>query len=158
MAQKKYLQKRDPVFGICINLVRSHVDRQEGIETMRREQEALRTQIKGFNMSGMPSSSRSGISDPVSATVEKIEAIEEVIKAEQHRVNVVAAAIENLGSFEKDLEIGEKIRQCILDNILQGGFIMPFEHITGYPYGRKTFYTQRKHFLREIAKELHLMR
>lgn len=151
--------ERDPIIGICLQLVKTHNERIESIKIMAQEQNDLRNKIKGITITDMPMAPHSGVSDPTSGTVARISDLDEWIKDEQHRVDVVAYAIDRLGFFEPDIEIRNKIRKSILENIRQGGYKMPYEHLIDYPekYDRTAFYAQRKAFLQGIAKDLHLL-
>ena len=158
MTPKKKKSCRDPILMICQKIVETHEARKESIKLMKEECEALFGKLAEAKFTDMPVSHGNEVSDPVQQTYYLIEQLKVQIEEEQKRVEVVEAAIKNIGYYESDPETRKQIRDGILNNIQYGGFYMPYQYIE-YPeeYNRYDFYRQRKHFLLEIAKNLQLV-
>lgn len=155
MAENKHFFKNE-ISIICKNLVMTHEARKKRIKRLKYERDSLRGTLTSVTLSDMPMAPRSGISDSVSDISQMIEELDECIADEQRRVTAVEKAINKLGSIEDDPEIRRQIVKGILDNIKDGG--IPFAYVT-FPdkYDRNYFYEQRRDFLREIGRNLHLL-
>lgn len=155
MTKKKQFM-RNEITIICKNLVMTHDDRKKRLKLLKYERDSLCGSLSGVTITDMPMAPHSGISNPVSNIYLKIEELDECITDEQRRVNAVERAINKLGSIEDDPEIRRQIVKGILDNIKDGG--IPFAYVT-FPdkYDRNYFYEQRRDFLREIGRNLHLL-
>jgi hypothetical protein len=147
----------DPIKAICVKLVQSHEDRKKSVELLKAERAALVGKLPGFSLSDMPKSFSNDISDPVHRIYIRLEQLDYHIAEEQKRIEAVEAAIKNIGAFEKNPAIRKQIRKSILENIKQGGYLMPYEY-ANFPekYTRDQFYKQRNAFLYEIARNLYL--
>lgn len=145
----------DPIKTICVKLVQSHEDRKKSVGLLKAERAALVGKLPGFSLSDMPKNFFNDISDPVHKTYIRLEQLDYHIAEEQKRIEAVDAAIKNIGAYEKNRKIRTQIRRSILENIKQGGYLMPYEY-ANYPeeYDRNQFYRQRNAFLYEIAKTL----
>ena len=153
---KKY--GRRAITIICQKLVETHESRKKRIKNMQVERESLYDKFKSLNITDMPTSHGGGVSDPVHDLYCHLEELDEAIKVEQHRIDIIDTAIGNIGkNIEPDLAIRKQMQSCILTNIQMGGFNIPFAYMN-YPekYSKDAFYLHRQAFLKEIAQKLYL--
>ena len=156
MARKQYGRRATTI--ICLKLVETHDSRKKRVKKLKAERASLYGKINSLNITDMPTSHGGDAGDPIFNLYAKMEELEEAINAEQHRIQIVDDAIENIGkNIEKDAEVRRQMQKGILTNIQLGGCEVPF-YYTNYPeqYSKDMFYAHRKAFLREIADKLYL--
>ncbi|MFV0515803.1 MAG: hypothetical protein ACK5MV_00185 [Aminipila sp.] len=146
------MAKRNPIKGICIELVRTDDKRREHIERLKAAKEDLTMQLGGGSSDGQPRGSNT--SNPVERINLQIEALEFIINDEQRRVDAVEAAREHIG-WQYDIDIQQAMQNDILKNV-KHGYELPFRYLKEYPFGDQHFYLERAHFLSNIAKYLNL--